>query len=163
MQDIRHEIAELVPRLRRFARSLCRNRADADDLVQAACLRALERTGQFTPGTRLDAWMFRIVRSIRIDRARAEGRRGTQADPEELERISDHGLAARSVEDRLTLERVREAMSLLPEAQREVLALVCIEGYSYRDAAEVLGVPTGTVMSRLSRARQNLGEALGGL
>lgn len=163
MQDIRHEIAALVPRLRRFAWSLCGNRADADDLVQAACLRALERTGQFTPGTRLDAWMFRILRSIRIDRARAEGRRGTQADPEELEHVSDQGLGARLVEDRLTLERVREAMTLLPEAQREVLALVCIEGYSYRDAAEVLGVPTGTVMSRLSRARQNLGEALGGL
>lgn len=154
--DLRREIAALVPRLRRFARALAGNSDMGDDLVQTACLKALSRLDRFTPGTRLDSWMFRIVQTSHIDTVRSSWRRSTVSDPELLERQSDAGLGARQAEDRLTLERLRNGVAALPEDQRAVLALVAIDGLSYRDAAEALDVPIGTVMSRLARARAKL-------
>jgi RNA polymerase sigma-70 factor (ECF subfamily) len=161
MTDLRQEIAALVPRLRRFAWGLSGSRDDGDDLVQAACLRALERLDQFAPGTRLDSWMYRIVRTVFIDRGRASRRRGPVADPEAVLAVSDEGIAARLPQDRLTLARVREAVDELPEGQRAVVLLVCVEGCSYREAADILGVPVGTVMSRLARGRSRLQARLG--
>ena len=154
--DIKVEMVALVPRLRRFAFSISGSRDEGEDLVQAACVKALDRLDQFQPGTRLDSWMFRIVQTTWIDRVRSRSRRGETGSEEELALVSDQGKGARTAENRLTLARVRQAMGTLPEDQRVVLALVAIEGYSYKAAAETLEIPVGTVMSRLARARSKL-------
>ncbi|SEA50647.1 RNA polymerase sigma factor [Rubrimonas cliftonensis] len=155
-EDVREQIAALTPRLRRFAWALTGSRDEGDDLVQAGCLKALGALAQYEPGTRLDAWMFRILRTGWIDRARYRARRPQISDPETLEALSDGGVGAREAQARLDLARVRAMMADLPDEQREVLSLVAIEGLSYREAAEVIGAPVGTVMSRLSRARARL-------
>ncbi len=154
--DIKAELAELVPRLRRFAYAICGNPEEGDDLVQAACLKALSRLDQFKPGSRLDSWMFRIIQNTHIDAIRQRNRQGSAVDPEILEQMSDDGLAANQNEHRLLLARVRDAMGALPSDQRAVLALVAIEGYSYKEAAAILETPIGTIMSRLARARARL-------
>jgi RNA polymerase sigma-70 factor (ECF subfamily) len=153
-------MVELIPRLRRFAYALAGSKDEGDDLVQAACERALGRLDQFEPGSRLDSWMFRIVQTIWLDRGRRRRTRGAEIDPE-LVALSDHGAGARRAEDRLTLAAVRDAVAALPEDQRSVIALVAIDGRSYREAADVLGVPVGTVMSRLARARAKLAPLFG--
>ncbi|MEO1472305.1 MAG: sigma-70 family RNA polymerase sigma factor [Pseudomonadota bacterium] len=154
--DLRDGIAELVPRLRRFAYALTGSREAGDDLVQNACIKALGRLDQFQRGTRLDRWMFRILRNQFIDDHRRLRRRGVHDGGEEIDALTDGGLAAGRAESRLHLARVRDAVAALPDEQREVLALVAIEGLSYREAAETLTLPIGTVMSRLSRARARL-------
>lgn len=159
-RTFRTDLIALVPKLRRFALSLTGNRQDADDLVQGACEKALKNWAQFQPGTRMDSWMYRIVQTLWLDDRRRHKVRGTAIDPEDAY-LSDEGKAACLPEDRMMLEKVRAAMLTLPEGQREVLALVAIEGQSYREAAESLNVPVGTVMSRLSRARENLLPLLG--
>lgn len=156
----RHDLVALIPRLRRFARSLVGNAQDADDLVQAACEKALRNAAQFQPGSRMDSWMYRIIQTLWLDDRRRAQTRGTLVDPDDAH-LSDGGMAARLPQDRLMLAQVRSAMADLPEAQRVVLALVAIEGLSYKDAAAVLDVPVGTVMSRLSRAREALLPKLG--
>ncbi|MEL6337017.1 MAG: RNA polymerase sigma factor [Pseudomonadota bacterium] len=155
-EEIRANMAVLVPRLRRFALALCGNRDEGDDLVQTACMKALDRAAQFQPGTRLDSWMFRIVQTTFLDQRRKHARRGYEAPPEVLETLSDEGREAGRFDDRLVLTRVREAIAALPEEQRLVIGLVAIEGYSYKETAEILDIPVGTVMSRLSRARARL-------
>ena len=153
--DVRDELVALLPRLRRFACALTKSIDDADDLVQAACERALTRLHQWQRGSRLDSWMFRIVQTIWIDRMRAKRVRGTETDAGAADLIAgSHG--ERDMEARSALRRTREAMSRLAPEQRLVLALVSIEGLSYKEAAEVLDVPIGTVMSRLARARRRL-------
>lgn len=154
--DIKAEIAALVPRLRRFAYALSGSREEGDDLVQTACLKALSRLDQFQPGTRLDSWMFRIVQTSHIDAMRRHSRWGVRADGEDVESMSDGGRGAGQAEDRMLLARVRHEMAALPAEQRAVLALVGIEGFSYKEAAAVLSIPVGTVMSRLARARARL-------
>lgn len=155
-EDIKVEMVALVPRLRRFAFSISGSRDEGEDLVQAACVKALDRLDQFQPGTRLDSWMFRIIQTTWIDRVRSRSRRGETGSEDELALVSDQGKGARTAENRLTLARVRQAMGTLPDDQRAVLALVAIEGYSYKAAAETLEIPVGTVMSRLARARSKL-------
>jgi len=157
--SFRQQVVALLPKLRRFARGLTGNAADADDLVQTACLKAIERAHQWTDGTRLDSWMYRIVHNQWLDDLRARKVRAVdaEADPDSL--IADDGVAR--TEANITLDAVRKAMLKLPGEQRAVLALVCIEGLAYKDAADALGVPIGTVMSRLARARQALGRATG--
>ena len=157
----RTELASLVPRLRRFAYALTGTKDDGDDVVQAACIKALERWDQFQPGTRLDSWVFRIIQTAWIDRVRWNQRRGPVVDPDDLPESSDEGIGARRAEGRLALDRVRAAMARLPEEQRAVLALVAIEGLSYAETAKVLSIPAGTVMSRLARARGRLADLLG--
>lgn len=154
------ELVALVPRLRRFALSLCGNRTDADDMVQAACEKALRNRAQFREGTRMDSWMYRIIQTLWIDDRRRARTRGTAVDPEDAA-LSDEGKAAALPEDRMMLARARQAMAALPEPQRAVLSLIAIEGLSYKEAAEVLEIPVGTVMSRLSRARDALMPQLG--
>jgi RNA polymerase sigma-70 factor (ECF subfamily) len=154
---IGQELVALLPRLRRFALVLCRSPSLADDLVQGACERALAGAGGWTPGTRFDAWMFRILRNHWIDhlrRLKVEGMTEDVATQKEL--VGDHG--EKSVFSKLTLIEVQRAIDELPQEQREVLILVCIEDLSYREASEILGVPMGTVMSRLARARRRLVE-----
>lgn len=160
MENVKEELVALTPRLRRFAWALTRSREDGDDLVQAGLVKALQSLAQYEPGTRLDAWMFRILRTGWIDRGRAARRRPTVHDPDAVEAMSDGGAAARGAEARVMLARTRDAMATLPDEQREVLVLIAIEGLAYREAAETLGVPVGTVMSRLSRARAKLSALL---
>lgn len=156
---LRTELVGLLPRLRRFARRLAGAEDEADDIVQEACERALRRAEQWTPGTRLDSWMFRIVHTVRIDRARARRVRGEHLAPVDPDALIGGDLRD-SAEARLTLASVRQTMAQLPEEQRAAILLVCVEGLSYREAADALGVPVGTIMSRLSRGRQALMKML---
>ncbi len=155
-QDLRADLAALAPRLRRFAYALSGDPEQADDLVQTAYLKALTTAHQFEPGTRLDSWMFRIVQNCFLDETRRRKTRGQSVELDPDRAHSDGGVGSRSPEARLDLERVRAAMRALPEDQRAVLALVAIEGFSYKQAAEALQTPIGTVMSRLARARARL-------
>jgi len=148
------QLIAMLPRLRRFARGLAGSIVEADDLVQAACERALARRHQFQEGTRFDSWMFRIVQTIWIDRMRARTVRKEEAELPGDRVGSDE--AMRRVEARLALGEVRRAVDRLPPDQRAALLLVTVEGLSYREAAEVVQVPVGTIMSRLARARMAL-------
>ena len=156
----RQELVALIPRLRRFARGLTGTASDADDLVQAACERALARSQQWTPGTRLDSWVFRIVHTVWLDELRSRKVRAVDAaaDPDAV--IGDDGRAR--TEATLTLAAVRRFIAELPDEQRAVLLLVTVEGLAYKEAADSLGVPVGTVMSRLSRARAALAARMEG-
>ncbi|MFD1612728.1 RNA polymerase sigma factor [Sphingomonas tabacisoli] len=154
------EMIALLPRLRRFAHALARSSADADDLCQAAVERALKSRAQWQPGTRLDSWMYRIMRNLWIDETRARGRRDQTFAPEEAGvNVGDDG--ARRADIQLQLTDLDRALNKLAEEQREVIALVLVEGLAYKEAAEVLGVPIGTLTSRLSRAREALIAQLG--
>ncbi|RTZ96134.1 MAG: RNA polymerase sigma factor [Deltaproteobacteria bacterium] len=154
--DFRDQIVALLPRLRRFAFSLTANLADADDLVQAACERALSREQQWRPGTRLDSWMFRIIQTLKIDQARSMRQRSPHLPLEETTFGPVGDNEKNRIEAKMALGQVARAMQRLPENDRLVLSLVCVEGQSYKDAALTLQVPIGTVMSRLARARRRL-------
>jgi RNA polymerase sigma factor (sigma-70 family) len=149
--QIRRELIALMPRLRRFAHALTRSH-EADDLVQTALERALRNLDGWTPGTRLDAWMFRIMKNCWIDEMRSKVARAKVLVPEEAaENIGVGG--AEALEIHLEAQAARAAMLELPEEQRLVVALVLVEGFSYRETAELLDVPIGTVTSRLARGR----------
>jgi RNA polymerase sigma-70 factor (ECF subfamily) len=152
------QLIAVLPRLRRFARGLTRSAVEADDLVQAACERALTRRHQFQEGTRFDSWMFRIVQTIWIDQVRARTVRKVETDVAEERIGSDEPV--RRVEARLALDEVRRAVDRLPPDQRAALLLVTVDGLSYKEAAEVVQVPVGTIMSRLARARLALQQQL---
>ena len=158
--DFRAQMIALLPKLRRFALGLTADPHQADDLVQAGCERALARRHQWQAGTRLDSWMYRIMQNLWIDQLRARPE-VAEMESDEIERLPDRDWN-RGIEAKLTLEQVTRAMSVLPPAMRSVLTLVCIEGLSYKEAAETLEVPVGTVMSRLARARLELHRALHG-
>ncbi len=159
--DLQADLVALLPRLRRFARALTGQTADADDVVQIAVERALTRLEQFQPGTRFDAWVFQIVRNAWIDEARSRTRQARVFAPAELgESVGDDGEAA--MHAKLEASEMWKAMRTLPEEQREAVALVCVEGLAYREAADALGVPIGTLTSRLSRGREALQRLLGG-
>jgi RNA polymerase sigma-70 factor, ECF subfamily len=158
-REAREELVRLLPRLRRFAFSLTGKMADADDLVQSACERALARISQWEPGSRLDSWMFRIIKNAFIDSIRKDKVRGDPVDHQDSLRVADAG-AHRLVETRSTLARVTAVLGQLPEEQRMVVILVCVEQHSYREAAEILDIPVGTIMSRLARGRVQLDQLL---
>ena len=155
----RQEMVALLPRLRRFACSLTGSNDGGDDLVQSTCERALSRLHLWEPGTRLDRWMFRILRNLWFDDLRA-GRRCEVATSNEILDKFAGGDSEAELVARLELGAVRELIGRLPAEQRAVLMLVSVEGLSYREAATALDVPIGTVMSRLARARLALGRAL---
>jgi RNA polymerase sigma-70 factor, ECF subfamily len=165
MTDRKDRVEDLLvaflPNLRGFAISLCRSRDVADDLVQTACERALASGDRFEPDTRFDAWMFRILRNLWIDMVRKSKTAGVEEDISVRQDIAGAVSGEREVEARMTLRSVADAIGDLPDEQREVLLLVCVEDFSYRHTAEVLDIPIGTVMSRLARARQNLASAAG--
>lgn len=156
--DLRHDLIALLPRLRRFARGLAGAADQADDLVQASVEKALRNLDGFTTGTRMDAWMFRIIRNTWIDTVRAR-RETVDYDAEAADTIIGSD-GRTTTEARLHLAEVRRAVASLPGDQRAVLMLVCVEGMRYREVAEVLEIPEGTVMSRLSRARLALADKL---
>lgn len=159
--ELRSRMVAVLPRLRRFAYALTGNAEQGDDLVQETCLRALSRVDRWQPGSRLDSWMYRIAQNIWFDRMRAAKIRGEVVDIEVVEEMP--GTDGREEADRqLTLEAIGAALERLPAEQRAVVALICVEGISYKEAAQITGVPIGTVMSRLSRARQTLHGILEG-
>ena len=154
------DLIALLPNLRRFALSLCRRADVADDLVQITAERAFAAKDRFDPATRLDAWLFRILRNAWIDQTRRTKTQGTTVD------IDDAPDAAtvdgrKVTETSLMLTAAEKAMAELPEDQREVMLLICVEELSYKEAAEVLGIPIGTIMSRLARARLAISEKMG--
>lgn len=157
--QLRNQLAGLLPRLRRFAFSLTRNSDSCNDLVQETCLRALSKADLWQEGTRLDSWLFRIAQNIWLDRKRAEKSRGETIDMDEILGLA--GADGRNVtESRLTLAEVTRGMAQLKPDHQVVLGLVCVDGMSYKEAADVLELPIGTVMSRLSRARLELSAHL---
>ena len=160
MTAFERDLLALLPRLRRFARALAIDAADADDLCQVVLERALKAEAQWEVGTRLDSWMYRIMRNCWIDEVRVRRRRAETFVPEE--EGSEVGDADhRRIEARVELGNVDRAMAALPPEQREVIALILVEGLAYKEAAELLGLPMGTVTSRLVRGRQALMETLG--
>jgi RNA polymerase sigma factor (sigma-70 family) len=154
------QLAALLPRLRRFAHALSHNPADADDLTQATIERALRSRDQWQPGTRLDSWAYRIMRNLWIDTTRARSRKAAREAPEEEGlRVGDD--PRDSMDAAVDLKRVMVAMDRLPDEQREVVALILVEGFGYREVSEMLGVPIGTVSSRLVRGRTALLSMVG--
>ena len=145
----------MLPRLRRFAHGLTANRIDADDLTQNTIERALRARAQWQEGTRLDAWLYRIMRNCWIDTARSRARSDKIMAPAEAYEHVGHDPTAQ-MEASLDLKRLMRAMEQLPPEQREVVALVLIEGFGYRETAELLDLPIGTVSSRLVRGRTAL-------
>ena len=160
MDDFQTGLVDLLPRLRRFARVLVRSDADAHDLVQETIERALARRSGFRPGTRLDSWAFTIMRRIFIDQSRSNARWARVVAPAD-DLTPDVADAAMAGEDlRADALAVRDAINALPDDQRLAVALVLIDGLSYAEAAEVMGVPAGTLTSRLVRGRQTLIQTL---
>jgi RNA polymerase sigma factor (sigma-70 family) len=155
-EEISERLVALLPRLRRFARSLSRNQHDADDLVQVVVERALRNLEQFRDGANLGSWMFGIMKNAWIDDRRARGRRAEVALAEDS---GDHPAVSPGDSD-LSLWSVSEAMDKLPEDQRLAVALVLVEGMSYKEAAALLEIPIGTLTSRLARGRTALAATL---
>lgn len=147
------QVLDLLPRLRRFAIGLAGNNAEADDLCQMTVERALANRGKWQEGTRLDSWMYRIMRNLWIDEQRARSRHAQTFVHE------DAGLsvgAEGAQESHVELSHIDRALATLPEDQREAVVLVMVEGFSYREAAGIVGCPVGTLNSRLVRGRDAL-------
>ena len=154
-ETTRAELIALIPRLRQYALAMTGNRADGDDLVQDVLERALTRLHQYQADTRLDSWVYRIAQNCWIDHVRKVKSRAKHvvADPD-ADAPGIDGAAA--MDATLTLSKALAVLATLPEEQRGVVVLVQVDGYSYREASEILGVPEGTVTSRLGRARAAL-------
>ena len=154
LELFRDEIIALLPRLRRFARAVARNPHDADDLVQITVERALRKFDQWEEESRLESWMFGIMRNAWVDEVRSRVRHDRVFAPEAAgENVgtnpADHEAIA-----------LQSALAQLPDEQRMAVGLVLIEGLSYKEAAQVLEVPIGTLTSRLARAREALATIL---
>ena len=155
LEPLHGRIIELLPRLRRFARTLTRNAHDADDLLQLALERALTHLRQWQSGTRLDSWLYGILKNAWIDELRSRGRREQLfSDPAQAAGVLDHAAEASGT------IAIEQALAQLPDEQRLAVALVLIEGLPYKEAAQVMGVPMGTLTSRLARGRETLQKLL---
>jgi RNA polymerase sigma-70 factor, ECF subfamily len=155
------DLQVLLPRLWRFALRLAGDRRDAEDLVQRACARALERRDPLQPGTSTISWMFSIVHSVWLNELRARQIRShgnMQWSENLLEAAADP--VAGNPEMHSLHRQIISSVEKLPDAQRSVMLLMAVEGLSYREAATILEVPIGTVMSRLACARLSIGESL---
>jgi RNA polymerase sigma factor (sigma-70 family) len=151
MNDDSESLLAWVPRLRRYARALSGNRDDADDLVQDTLERALTRSSMWTGVADMRAWLFAIMHNVHVDGIRRP-RVQTVAMDDETPEVP----VAATQGDRLAVLDLQTALEQLPAEQREILLLVALEDLSYADVAQTLGVPIGTVMSRLSRGRERL-------
>jgi RNA polymerase sigma-70 factor, ECF subfamily len=151
-ENVHEQIVALLPRLRRFARNLTRNPHDADDVVQIAVERALVKLEQWRSDARLDSWMFKIVRNAWIDEIRSRGRR----DKIFLAEEAGENVGESSIDRETDLMSAQSAVASLPEDQRAAVSLVLVEGLPYKEAADVLDIPIGTLTSRLARAREAL-------
>ncbi|MBI3523677.1 MAG: sigma-70 family RNA polymerase sigma factor [Betaproteobacteria bacterium] len=158
MQDVNSQIVACIPNLRRYARGLTRNREAADDLVQDTLERAWRRIALWQRRGDLRAWLFSILHNLFIDEVRSQ-----RASPEEAMPREEHSIPARASQtDMLEVRDLDRALLQLPPDQRAVLLLVAVEQMTYEQVGAALGVPLGTVMSRLSRARARLREVLEG-
>jgi RNA polymerase sigma-70 factor (ECF subfamily) len=156
----RRQLLEAIPRLRRYARSLAFEPSLADDLTQQTLERALSRWSQFDPARDMTVWLLSIAHNAHLDGLRRETRT-TVTDPAELERVQDAGGGDPGVDVGLRID-LKAALALLSPEQREPLLLVCVEQLSYAEVASVMGIPVGTVMSRVCRARAALRRFLDG-
>ncbi|NJM28908.1 MAG: RNA polymerase sigma factor [Rhizobiales bacterium] len=156
--DFRTQLAGEIPYLRRFARALCGDGALADDLVQDCIERALLKGHLYDPARPLRAWLYAVLRNIFISGLRREGSHSVVKTIDDL--VQGEDAVAPAQEDRLSMVQIGKALEMLPPQHREVIVLVGLEEMSYRDVAEITGVPVGTVMSRLSRARSSLKQIL---
>lgn len=147
-----------LPRLRRYARALTGDRHRADDLVQDTVERALRKTLLFRPGTRLDTWLLAIMHNLFINQLQAAQRQAETA----LDELSIKPRSPTDPQQIVEVLDIETALAQLPVEQRAVLLLVALEEHSYEDTAAILGIPVGTVMSRLARARERLRSALAG-
>ena len=159
MNDMLLQVEPLIPALRRYARSLVRNHATADDLVQDCLERAVSRWHQRRDGDPRP-WLFAILHNLAVNQFRQAKTRGQHVT---IEETSERDLGEDAVQERkLMYQDVLNTLARLPEDQRAVLLLVAVEDLSYADAAKVLNIPVGTVMSRLSRARERLQQEIEG-
>lgn len=156
--DFRSQLAAELPHLRRFSRALVGDAALADDLVQDCIERALIKSHLYDPARPLRAWLFAVLRNLYISGLRRDRRSAVVKSVDEL--TGGEGAVPASQEERLSVALIAEALDRLPQQHREVIVVVALEEMSYRDAAEITGVPIGTVMSRLSRARGSLQRIL---
>ncbi|WP_281929926.1 RNA polymerase sigma factor [Roseibium album] len=152
-------LTDKLPNLRRFALSLCKASHLADDLVQITVERALVARNSYDPASRIEAWLFRILKNAWIDITRKQRVRGQEFDIHDAPDLA--GQENHKGDDRLMVANVVDAVEALPLEQREVLILICFEELSYAEAAEILDIPKGTVMSRLSRARTAIAVKVG--
>lgn len=151
----RQEMLSLLPRLRRMAYALTGSSDAGDDLVQATYERAIKHIDKWEPGSRLDSWMFRIARNLNLNDQRAQKVRGPKVDPTEADQVTSID-GQRSAEARLTFDWVRSYINQLPEEQRSIVLLICVEGLSYAEVSKILDLPIGTIASRLGRLRLTL-------
>ena len=154
MQEMHERLLACLPRLRRYARALTGDSASADDLVQDTVERGWARIAQWRPDGDLRAWLFGIMHNLHVDQLR-------RSPPPAVE-LDDGDLPAAPLAESLGLRDLERALQQLPPAQREVLLLVALEEMRYEDVAATLDIPLGTVMSRLSRARENLRRLMAG-
>jgi RNA polymerase sigma-70 factor, ECF subfamily len=155
MSDAQSLVA-LIPRLRRYARALVGERAAADDLVQDTLERAWSKLHLYRRGTDLRAWLFTVMHNVHVNQVRAA--RPTAALDDEMPELAQRAVQG----DALLVRDLERALAALPAAQREVLLLVVLEDLSYDETARVLGIPIGTVMSRLARAREKVRVSMHG-
>jgi RNA polymerase sigma-70 factor, ECF subfamily len=153
MNDFNRRLEEEIPRLRRYARALTRNPAQADDLVQDTLTRAIHKAHLWQPGTNLRAWLFTIMHNQNVNEVRRAMRDGATVD---LQTCSQTLVATTDPTASRQLRELEHALGELPADQRQVILLVGLEGVSYEDAAAILKVPVGTIRSRLSRGREGL-------
>jgi RNA polymerase sigma-70 factor (ECF subfamily) len=152
------ELTALIPHMRAFARSLCRNPTEAEDLAQDALAKAWANQSHYSPGTNLKAWTFMIIRNqFYSDKRRSW--RSTPLDPETAERTL---IAVTNADGNLELDELRRALDMLPHDQREALILVGAAGLSYEETSDICGVAIGTIKSRVSRARDHLAQIYAG-
>jgi RNA polymerase sigma factor (sigma-70 family) len=160
VSDMMRLVEPLIPALRRYARALLRDPADADDLVQDCLERAVSRWHQRRSDGDARTWLYAILHNLAVSQMRRRSRRGTHTPVEDVPEAS---LSVAPRQDEALRHRdLIAALDALPEEQRSVLLLVTVEGLSYAEAARVLAIPTGTVMSRLSRARNRMVQLMDG-
>jgi RNA polymerase sigma-70 factor (ECF subfamily) len=157
--EVQKEMVALLPRLRRFSLAMTRSEADADDLVQATCERAIANLEKWEPGTRLDSWMYRIAQNLQRNEIRQSKRRESHLSVVETT-ANSHSDGEAAVMSQMALNDVTAQIGRLPEEQRMILLLVVVEGRRYRDVAEILDLPIGTVTCLLARARDTLRQCL---
>lgn len=155
-QQFKNDLVDMLPRLNRYARNLTRSEADADDLLQAACMRILDRWVQFRPGSDFDRWAFTVMSSINRNHLRAEGVRRGKGLVDAGEELA----SSDTPESNTFREEVFALLGYLPDNQRQVISLVYMEGYTYQETADILDVPVGTIMSRIARGRARLSKKM---
>ena len=158
MSEFHRLIEQQIPRLRRYARALTRNRERADDLVQDTLARALVKEDRWQPGTNLRAWLFTIMHNQNVNTVRRGVRESAEVD---IESVSSRLPATTDPTASRQMFELERALAQLPVEQRQVILLVGLEGMSYEESAGILGVPVGTIRSRLSRGRDSLRKLLG--